>query len=320
MLSSALYIPPHRRRPINTSLDGTEFSSKDELISTLGIPQHPSSLICEGIAVRKLEKSVFPDGERIFQKKDNYYNLINIRLGRSKQKFQHYHIKNYYYASADFSIQFYDKILTFGVELNSDKIGGTLTYRDLDLTSDIAVESFCEVFAGAGASTASESEKITHIIQQLLARYGIQIENALRREITEECTPDDAEQITIGKLHYKRTIVETNGQKISIKFVYHSDDGGLKKVREMDIFPMMFEGIETNAYYVYGTGKEDHVYLMKKPYKDINIHTISTTMHTAHTITNNPDVHIIYFIQSRVKTAKRHKSGKTTTRKIILKS
>lgn len=319
MLLSTVYIPPHRRQPINTSLDGTEFSSKDELISTLAIPQHPSSLICEGISIRKLDQSIFPDGERIFQKKDNQYNLINIRLGRSKQKFQHYHIKNYYYASADFSIQFYDKILSFGVELDSDKIGGTLTYRDLDLISDVAVESFCGTFAEA-TKAATETEKITHIIQQLLTRYGNQIENALSREIIEECTPDDAEPITIGKLHYKRIIVETNGQKISIKFVYHSDDGGLKKVREMDIFPMIFEGIETNAYYVYGTGKEDHVYLMKKPYRDINIHTISTTIHTAHTITNNPDIHTIYFTQSRVKTAKRHKSGKTTTRKIILKS
>lgn len=321
MLSSAVYIPPHRRRPTNTSLDGTEFSSKNEIISTLGILQHPVSSICEGIAVRKLEQSVFQDGERIFQKKNNQYNLINIRLGRTKQKFQHYHIKNYYYASSDFSIQFYDRILSFGVELDSlaNKIGGTLTYRDLDLTSDIAVDAFCGIFAELAAKAVTETDKITYIIQQLIEKYSLQLENALRREIIEECTPDNEEQIAIGKIKYRKTTVEINGKKIVVKFIYNLDDAPTK-VREMDIFPMIYEGIETNAYYVYGTGKEDHIYLMKKPYRDTNIQTIVASSHTNSSILKHPDIHTIYFTQSRVKTAKRHKGGKTTTRKIILKS
>jgi hypothetical protein len=92
----------------------------------------------------------------------------------------------------------------------------------------------------------------------------------MRREIIEECTPDGERALHVGPLEFIRTYVEKNNKRLNVRYVFR----GCKtwtKVREMDIFPIIYNGEDVNAYYIYGTGirSKDHKYYLEAPYSEV---------------------------------------------------
>ncbi len=217
----------------------------------------------------------YPYGERLFTISSRRFEggpkLLNICYkddDNKKHSITHYDIKNLYYDTADFSMRIYphaDETFTipvyFRVELNGiDKIGGSLSYTDLNIGSDEDVVNFTSQFSMYREKTPF----ISHIIDTMLERCREKLLNAIAREIQEECTQYDTAANTIynirNMLEYDgiRLIVDrddTTGriEKYIVTFLYNHSEGvqPFRKVRELDTFSMIYRGIPVTVYYTY---------------------------------------------------------------------
>ena len=273
MLNS--YILPQKRN----SAFNSEYASKDELISSLSI-QTPNSVHFAdssfSIRIFSDEVTSLPEAERLFKKEGDQYILAKTNIGR--ETLQHYHLKNLFFDSADLSIAYTNEsgklIINFGVEVESEdstkRIKGCLSYADLGLITRASVGAFVGKFSEINKITGANN-KLIYIINTLSSVFKSEIENAMRREIVEECTPDGERALHVGPLEFIRTYVEKNNKRLNVRYVFRGCKSWTK-VREMDIFPMKYEGEDVNAYYIYGTGtrSKDQKYYVEAPYSEID--------------------------------------------------
>jgi hypothetical protein len=273
MISNS-YIPPQRRNGSNESNSSSnKFSSKDELLANLGIRQ-PNNLHFTdkdfSIRIFNDEITAFPEAERLFMKDADEFKLKKIIIGN--ETLQHYHLKNSFFDSADLSILYTDSetsgriIIQFGVSLEESNVGGSISYRDLGLINRASVGAFVSKFPEI-AIIPGLNNKLVYIINTISTHYRDELSNAMRREIIEECTPNGEDPIDVGSLTFVKTKAEKNGKRLNIRYIFRGCRD-FKKVREMDIFPMIFEGTLIDTYYIYGTGnkEKDHKYLVNAPY------------------------------------------------------
>jgi hypothetical protein len=267
------YIPPHRRN--GSSVDtSNKYTSKDDLLANLGIRQPNNVHFTDrdfSIRVFSDEVTAFPEAERLFMKDADEFKLKKVIIGN--ETLQHYHLKNSFFDSADLSISYTDKetsgriIIQFGVSLEDLDIGGSVSYRDIGLVNRASVGAFVSKFPEI-VSITGLNNKLVYLINNIAIHYRDELTNAMKREIVEECTPDDANPISVGPLSFVKTKVEKSGKRLNVRYIFKGCED-FKKVREMDIFPMIFEGTLIDVYYTYGTGKkdQDHKYLVNAPYK-----------------------------------------------------
>ncbi len=266
------YIPPHRRN--GSSVDATnKYTTKDELLASLGIRQPNNVHFADrdfSIRVFSDEITAFPEAERLFMKDSDEFKLKKVLIGN--ETLQHYHLKNSFFDSADLSISYTDKessgrlILQFGVSLEESDIGGSVSYRDLGLTNRASVGAFVSKFPEI-ALIPGLNNKLVYIINTIATTHRDDLMKAMKREIVEECTPNGEDPITVGPLSFVKTKAERNGKRLHVRYIFKGCES-FKKVREMDVFPMIFYGTLTDIYYVYGTGnkEKDHKYLADAPY------------------------------------------------------
>lgn len=270
---SSSYIPPHRRN--GSIVDNTnKYASKDDLLANLGIRQPNNVHFTDrdfSIRVFSDEITAFPEAERLFMKDADEFKLKRVTIGN--ETLQHYHLKNSFFDSADLSISYTDKetsgriIIQFGVSLEDTDIGGSVSYRDIGLVNRASVGAFVAKFPEI-VSITGLNNKLVYLINNIAIHYRDELTNAMKREIIEECTPDDAHPISVGPLSFVKTKVEKSGKRLNVRYIFKGCEN-FKKVREMDIFPMIFEGTLIDTYYVYGTNRKerDHKYLVDAPYK-----------------------------------------------------
>lgn len=266
------YIPPQKRN--GSSVDAAnKYGSKDDLLASLGIRQPNNVHFADRdftIRVFSDEITAFPEAERLFMKEGDEFKLKKILIGN--ETLQHYHLKNSFFDSADLSISYTDKessgrlILQFGVSLEESDIGGSVSYRDLGLTNRASVGAFVSKFPEI-ALIPGLNNKLVYLINTIAVSHRDDLMNAMKREIIEECTPNGENPITVGPLSFVKTKAERNGKRLHVRYIFKGCES-FKKVREMDIFPMIFYGTLTDIYYVYGTGnrEKDHKYLADAPY------------------------------------------------------
>ena len=268
------YILPQKR----TNTFRSEFASKDDLITSLAI-QLPNNVHFAdpsfSIRIFSDEITLLPEAERLFKKESNQYILNKTNIGR--ETLQHYHLKNLFFDSADLSIAYTNEsgklIINFGVEVESEdstkRIKGCLSYTDLGLITRASVGAFVSKFSEINKINGTNN-KIIYIINTLSTIFKSEIENAMRREIIEECTPDGERALHVGPLEFIRTYVEKNNKRLNVRYVFRGCKAWTK-VREMDIFPMNYNGEDVNAYYIYGTGirSKDHKYYIEAPYSEV---------------------------------------------------
>ncbi len=283
------YIPPHRRN--GSFVDNTnKYASKDDLLANLGIRQPNNVHFTDrdfSIRVFSDEVTAFPEAERLFMKDADEFKLKKVTIGN--ETLQHYHLKNSFFDSADLSISYTDKetsgriIIQFGVSLEDIEfsaqsaknslstgitdIGGSVSYRDIGLVNRASVGAFVAKFPEI-VSITGLNNKLVYLINNIAIHYRDELTNAMKREIVEECTPDGANPISVGPLSFVKTKVEKSGKRLNVRYIFKGCED-FKKVREMDIFPMIFEGTLIDVYYTYGTSKKDrdHKYLVDAPYK-----------------------------------------------------
>ena len=275
MLNSNSYIPPHRRNGSNISDNSFDkYASKDELLAHLGIRQPNNVHFTDrdfSIRIFSDDVTAFPEAERLFMKDADEFKLKKITIGN--ETLQHYHLKNSFFESADLSISYTDKetsgriIIQFGVSLEESDIGGSLSYRDLGLINRASVGAFVSKFPEISIIPGLNN-KLVYIINTIATSYRDELTNAMKREIIEECTANAENPIVVGPLSFIKTKAEKNGRRLNVRYIFRGCDR-FKRVREMDIFPMIFEGTLIDTYYVYGTGNKenDHKYLVDAPYR-----------------------------------------------------
>lgn len=208
----------------------------------------------------------FPVGERLFERAGREY----IPRGSWSDP-PHYRIKNMYFESSDLNLHYMDeggrkKIVAIRVALEENpKVGGSVSYADLGLVNRASVGAFVSKFDTIGL-IGSIDGKLDYIAATILQVWRPALEDAMRREIVEETTADGAAAVWDLPLLYRRVAVE-RGDRDTVTFVF-SSCSPVRKVREMDVFPMMYEGREVNAYFVYGDGRGKGRYLARLPYRD----------------------------------------------------
>ena len=210
----------------------------------------------------------FPVGERIFERDVMARQYIPRGIWSDPP---HYRIKNMYFESSDLNLHYTDnegrkKIVAVRVALEENpKIGGSVSYADLGLMNRASVGAFVSKFDTIGL-IGSIDGKLDYIAATILQVWRPALEDAMRREIVEETTADGAAAVWDLPLLYRRVAVE-RGDRDTVTFVF-SSCSPVRKVREMDVFPMMYEGREVNAYFVYGDGRGKGRYLARLPYRD----------------------------------------------------
>lgn len=270
MLNS--YIPPQKRNGSFIDIQN-KYTSKDELLANLRIIKPNNVHFTDrdfSIRIFSDEVTAFPQAERLFMKDGDEFKLKKITIGN--ETLQHYHLKNSFFDSADLSISYTDKetsgriIIQFGVSLEESDIGGSISYRDLGLINRVSVGAFVSKFPEI-AIISGLNNKLVYIINTIATSYRDEITNAMKREIMEECTPNGEDPILVGPLSFVKTKAERNGKRLNVRYIFRGCEN-FKKVREMDIFPMIFEGTLIDTYYVYGTAnkEKDHKYLVDAPY------------------------------------------------------
>ena len=208
----------------------------------------------------------FPVGERLFERAGREY----IPRGSWSDP-PHYRIKNTYFESSDLNLHYMDdggrkKIVAIRVALDENpKVGGSVSYADLGLVNRASVGAFVSKFDTIGL-IGSIDGKLDYIAATILRVWRPALEDAMRREIVEETTADGAAAAWDLPLLYRRVAVEREDRD-NVTFFF-SGCSPARKVREMDVFPMMYEGREVNAYFVYGDGKGRGRYLARLPYRD----------------------------------------------------
>lgn len=257
-------------------------TGKDELLSYFGINDVRYQPFETYYTIRKLSGGCLETGDKLFRPifKRLHLNDIGFReTAKNKPtKIDHYHLKGYFYKTADFGISYTPDdsrksdtktSIKFRVALKGVKIGGSLNYEDLGLDTDSDVEKFIRIFHGLRDVRPLE-EAIRLIAQRIVESKGAELYRAMAREIQEEGTPDR----TVAKSI--RTIV--NGLRFTgirldkraswqtvVNFEFESDVV-YAKVREMDEFCCNMGGKvgEVDAYFIYGpSGK---TYMSQLPY------------------------------------------------------
>jgi hypothetical protein len=218
----------------------------------------------------------YPYGERIFNISSGRFSsgpkLLNICYkdnSNKKHTITHYDIKNQYYDTADFTMRIYPNAndsfvipVIFRVELNTEqKIGGSLSYSDLNIRNDEDVINFSKqfnIFQGKSTSV------LPHILDTLFERSGEKILNGIAREIQEECTPYGVKAYTIANIRnmieYDTIRIEIDKNDIThqvekyiVTFLFNHKHGirPFRKVREIDEFSMIYNGSPMILYYTY---------------------------------------------------------------------
>lgn len=207
----------------------------------------------------------FPVGERIFDRVAREY------IPRTSWTDPpHYRIKNTYFESSDLNLYYVDadqkKTVAIRVALaDAPQVGGSVSYADIGLVNRASVGAFVSKFDTIGLIGTIDG-KLDYIAATILQHWRAALEDAMRREIVEETTADGGLANWDVPLIYRRVAVE-RGERTTITFFF-GGCGPVQKVREMDVFPMMFEGQEVNAYFVYGRGQGRGRYLARLPYRD----------------------------------------------------
>lgn len=267
------YVPPQRRNMSTENQSNNIYTSKDDLLATLGIRQ-PNNVHFNdkdfSIRIFSDDITAFPEAGRLFMKDADEFKIKKVTIGN--ETLQHYHLKNSFFDSADLSISYTDRetsgriIIQFSVSLEESNIGGSVSYRDLGLINRVSVGAFVSKFSEISIIPVLNN-KLVYIINTIATSYRDELTKAMKREIIEECTPNGESPIEIGPLSFIKTKAERNGKRLNVRYIFCGCEH-FKKVREMDIFPMVFEGTLIDTYYVYGTGnkEKDHKYLVDAPY------------------------------------------------------
>lgn len=220
--------------------------------------------------IRMLIGGCLPTGDKLFTNILNTYRLKDIKVNADGKliEIDHYHIKGYFYDTADFGISYTPpadmsrpekskQSIKFRVSLNGTKVGGSLNYNDLGLTTDAQVIAFSKLFDGL-ANITPVNDASTWFANKLMKTHEDNIYRAMAREIQEECTPNRANALSIDEivptLTYDGVLLEQRETWQTMVNLNFTSSKSYKKVREMDEFCCEYKGRPTKIYYIYGEG------------------------------------------------------------------
>lgn len=251
-------------------------TGKNELLSYFGIPDVRYQPFETYYTIRKLNSGCLQEGDKLFKAifKRLHLNDIQFREGARDRpiKIDHYHLKGYYYRTADFGISYtpddsrksdVKTSIKFRVALRGIRIGGSLNYEDLGLENDKDVEDFTKEFKGLSGIRPVE-EAIRFIAQRIIDKKGQQLYRAMAREIQEEGTPDKTVAKGISEIVSELRLTgfrldKTSSWQTIVNFEFESSHTYVK-AREMDEFCCKIgkAGGETNVYFIYWKDQKTH--------------------------------------------------------------
>ena len=252
-----------------SSMSSIVFKNDNEMRSHFGIPNVVRYQPFEKYyTIRMLLDGCLQVGDRLFTNIVNTYRLkdIKVNTGSKLITIDHYNIKGYFYDTADFGISYTPpadmsrpekskQSIKFRVSLNGTKIGGSLNYNDLGLTTDVQVIAFSKLFDGlADITPINDASK--WFVNKLMETHRGNIYRAMAREIQEECTPNGTIALLIDQiastLTYDGFLLEQRETWQTIIHINFTSIQSYIQVREMDEFCCVYKGRLTKIYYIYG--------------------------------------------------------------------
>jgi hypothetical protein len=187
----------------------------------------------------------------------------------------HYSIKSFFMNMSDLGMktQNIDRVgsVMFKVKLDGkDRIGGSLSLHDLGLYDEKDIRLFLSLFNG---NIPDVQEKINHIYDIMKKYFSNEIRYCLAREIIEECTQPGEVEYSLSDIYANLEFVDIipeevsdNFEKTNISFYFnYNGEIPLKKYRELDVFPILWQRGIHNCYYTYSS-RERKGYSLEAPY------------------------------------------------------
>jgi hypothetical protein len=266
-----------------------QFPSINALLKHIGLPAYNEvkytdvSTSSKKFSIMIPVSDIYQDGDKFFKQRGNIYEIQDLQyFSESSKKYKaidHYSLKKFFYKTADLGFTITPNMpgrklvysFSFKVRLEDSKVGGSINYADIGLQSDDDLRTFLKTFDKLNASSFPLIAKF--VADKFYDIYSDKIREAIAREIIEETTPNGRISSTIDEVNstidYVDNTRSTEDNNCSIEYRFRIKSGNTPtQVRELDEFPMMYNGKLVDLYYIY-KDESSNRYTTDLPYKTV---------------------------------------------------